>query len=143
MGKKKSKIRTLKSGAVRDTDDGKFEFFGFMHPLNDYSFAKYMHEHRKMADGSMRDSNNWWAGFGLGVCLQSLVRHVEDLKLIHTGFFVYEKRVGTKAERIVHKTRLKTLPKNYKEITIEECCCAIRFNSSAYQLEHFKEIGVA
>lgn len=136
--KNETKIRTLKSGAIRDTDNGKFEYLGFMHPLNDYSFAQYMHAHRKMADGSMRDSNNWWGGFGLDVCIHSLTRHVEDLKLIHSGFFVYEKRVGDKAERIVHKIRLKTLPKYYKEITIEECCNAIRFNADAYKLETIK-----
>lgn len=137
------KIRKLDSGAVRDTDNGKFEYLGFMHPLNDYSFAKYMHEHRKMADGSLRDSNNWWAGFGLDVCIQSLVRHVEDLKMIYAGYYVYEKRDGTKAERIVLKERLKKLPGNYKEITVEESTNAIRFNSMAYQLEHFKKIGIA
>ena len=134
----KTKIRTLDSGAVRDTDDGKFEYLGFMHPLNDYSFAKYMHEHRKMADGSLRDSNNWWAGFGLDVCIQSLVRHVEDLKMLYSGYYVYEVRNGTKAERIVLKEKLKELPENYKEITVEECCNAIRFNSDAFKLESIK-----
>lgn len=138
MAKPQTKIRTLKSGAVRDTDNGKFEYLGFMHPLNDYSFAKYMHEHRKMTDGSMRDSNNWWAGFGLDVCIQSLVRHIEDLKLLHAGYFVYEKREGDKAERIICKTELDILPENYKVITIEECCNAIRFNSDAYKLETIK-----
>lgn len=132
------KIRKLESGAVRDTDNGKLEYYGFMHPLNDHSFAKFMHKNRFMADGSMRDSNNWWAGFGLDVCMQSLARHMEDLKLIHAGYFVYENRDGDKAERIVLKYKLKTLPKNYTEITIEECCNAIRFNADAYKLETIK-----
>lgn len=131
-------VRKLESGALRDTDNGKFDFFGFMHPLNDYSFAKYMHKHRFMADGSIRDANNWWAGFGLDICIQSLARHMEDLKLIHAGYFVYEKREGDRAERVVLKAKLKTLPKNYTEITIEECTNAIRFNSMAYQLETIK-----
>lgn len=135
---KKTEIRTLESGAVRDTDNGKFEYLGFMHPLNDYSFAKYMHEHRKMADGSMRDSNNWWAGFGLNVCMQSLARHMEDLKLLHSGFFVYENREDGKAERIVMTKPLDILPEHYKVITVEECCNAIRFNSDAYKLESIK-----
>jgi len=128
-------VRRLESGALRDTDNGKFEYFGFMHPLNDYSFAKYMHEHRKMADGSMRDSNNWWAGFGLDVCIQSLVRHIEDLKLIHAGYVVYEVREGSKAERVVRKNKLDELPVGWKEITAEECCNAIRFNADAFKLE--------
>ena len=134
----KTKIRTLKSGAVRDTDNGKFEYLGFMHPLNDYSFAKYMHKHRKMADGSMRDSNDWWAGFGLNICIQSLSRHMEDLKLLYSGFFVYENREDGIAERIVLTKPLNTLPKHYKIITVEECCNAIRFNADSYKLETIK-----
>lgn len=131
-------VRKLKSGAIRDTDNGKFEYLGFMHPLNDYSFAKYMHNHRSMPDGTMRDSNNWWGGFGLDICMHSLVRHVEDLKLIYSGFYVYEKREGDKAERIVLTERYKKLPKNHIEITVEECCNAIRFNSEAFKLETIK-----
>ena len=128
-------VRQFKSGALRDTDTGKFEYLGFMHPLNDYSFAKYMHEHRKMSDGSMRKSNNWWSGFGLDICIQSLARHVEDLKLLHSGYFVYEERIGDTAKRLVLEKKLKLLPKNYKEITVEECTNAIRFNSDCYKLE--------
>lgn len=135
-------VRKLESGAIRDTDNGKFEYFGFMHPLNDYSFSRYMHNHRFMADGSMRDSNNWWAGFGLDVCLHSLVRHVEDLKLIYAGYFVYEKREGDKAERVVRTERYKSLPKNHIEITIEEACNAIRFNSEAFKLETIKNNNI-
>lgn len=135
-------VRELESGALRDTDNGKFDYFGFMHPLNDHSFAKYMHEHRFMADGSMRDANNWWAGFGLDVCMQSLTRHIEDLKLIYAGYFVYEKRDGDKAERIVLTEKLKKLPENYIEITVEECCNAIRFNSEAFKLETIKNNNI-
>ncbi len=135
-------VRILESGASRDTDNGKFEYLGFMHPLNDYSFAKYMHKHRFMSDGSMRDANNWWGGFGLDVCIQSLARHIEDLKLIYAGYFVYEKRVGDKAERIVKKTKFKKLPKYYTEITVEGCCNAIRFNSEAFKLETMKKENI-
>ena len=140
---KESTTRVCESGAIRDTGDGKLEVLGFNHPFLDFKFNEYMHRHRKMADGSLRDSDNWWGGFGKKVTIQSLCRHVEDLKLLHSGYFVYEFREGSKAERKVFKEKLKELPKGYIEITIEECCCAIRFNSMAYMLDELKEQGIA
>lgn len=134
-----SKIRKFNSGAVRDTGDGKLEYLGFNHPLLDFKFSEYMHRHRKMADGSLRASDNWWGGFGKKITIQSLSRHVEDLKLLHSGYFVYEVRDGSKAERKVFKDKLKELPAGYIEITIEECCSAIRFNAMAYLLDELKE----
>lgn len=134
-----TEIRKFKSGATRDTSNGKFDYLGFMHPLCDFSFAKYMHKHRFQADGSIRDANNWWGGFGKDVVIQSLVRHIEDLKLLHSGFFVYEVRDGDKCERVVLKEKLKELPSNYTKIEPIDCCNAIRFNADAYKLETLKE----
>lgn len=134
-----SEIRKFETGATRDTSSGKLEYFGFMHPLCDYSYANYMNHHRVMADGSLRDSNNWWNGFPKITVLQSLCRHIEDLKLINAGYFVYEHRTDKIAERKVYNVKLENVPENYKEITEEECCNAIRFNSQAYLLNIFKE----
>jgi hypothetical protein len=138
---KDTKIRTFESGATRDTANGKFEYLGFIHPLNDYSFAKYMDSHRLQPDGSVRDSNNWWKGFGKDTIIQSLVRHVEDLKLLHSGFFVYEMRENNIAKRIVKKYKIDKLPDNWKIITIEDCCNAIRFNAEVYRIEFSNELG--
>lgn len=132
-------VRINSSGAMRDTDNGKFDYYGFMHPLNDYSFAKYMHKHRLMSDGTKRDANGWWGGFGLEVCIQSLARHMEDLKLLYAGYYVYEYRNKNTAERIVKKEKFKKIPKNYFEITIEDCCNSIRFNVEAFKLEILKK----
>lgn len=134
-----TEIRKFKSGATRDTSNGKFDYLGFMHPLCDFSFANYMHKHRLQTDGSLRDANNWWGGFGKDIVIQSLVRHIEDLKLLHSGFFVYEVREGNNARRVVVKNKLKNLPKNFIEIQLEDCCNAIRFNSEAYKLELIRE----
>lgn len=132
-------MRKFASGALRDTADGKFEFLGFMHPVLDHSFASYMHEHRKMPDGSMRDSNNWWSGFGKEASIQSLVRHVEDLKAIHAGFYVYEVREESGEVRkeiyTTPQTLIGDMVERYKLITVEDCCNAIRFGTQAYLLE--------
>lgn len=136
----KSEIRTFESGATRDTAKGKLEYFGFMHPLADYSFAKYMDSHRLQPDGSLRDSNNWWKGFNKETVIQSLCRHVEDLKLLVAGFKVFEERksTGEVVKHIITDTSREPIPKHWKEITIEEACNAIRFNADAFKLEELR-----
>jgi len=40
------------------------DYEGFFNPLVIKKFAQYMHIHRKMSNGSYRDSDNWQNGFG-------------------------------------------------------------------------------
>jgi hypothetical protein len=135
--------RTFASGALRDVADNKLEYYGFRHPLLEQYFAEYMHKHRKMPDGTLRDSNNWWKGWDKIVSLQSLVRHVEDLQAIHTGFVVIEIRNKDGVRKVYHDLS-KNEPYIIEEdedahvVTIEECCGAIRFNSMTYLLDHLK-----
>ena len=134
-----NEMREFQGGATRDTSNGKHDLLGFMHPLCDHSYAKYMQSHRLMSDGSLRDANNWWSGFGKDVPLQSLARHLEDLKILHSGWFAYEVKRDGKVERDYRIDRLDPLPDGYKELNEEECCNAIRFNSQAYLLEIIKK----
>lgn len=136
-----TEIRKFNGGALRDTSSGKLEYLGFTHPYLEYSFAKYMDKHRVMEDGSLRDSNNWWSGFGKDTVMQSLTRHIEDLKLIYSGFSVYECRRDGKVTKEVYQEPLKELPKDYTQITIEDCCNAIKFNTNAFLLEDMVEKG--
>ncbi len=134
-----SKIRKFKTGGLRDCGDGKLNYYGFRHPLLEQSFAKYMHEHRKMQDGTLRDADNWWKGWDKEISLQSLVRHVEDLQAIHAGYMVIEER----DDEGVHKTYMTRdeacmLTHDFKVITAEECTNAIRFNAEAYKLQLLK-----
>lgn len=78
-------MRRFDSGAIRDTEDGKFDYEGFLDPAVLREFAAYMHGHRKMPDGSLRSADNWQKGFGLDVMMKSMLRHVMDLWLIHRG----------------------------------------------------------
>jgi len=137
----KKTIREFEDGGLRDTSDGKFDYYGFRHPLVEQSFARYMHEHRKMADGTLRDANNWWKGWDKEVSLQSLVRHTEDLQAIHAGYSVWEIRWTNGEVEKVYKDKDCILVVNgaiTKRITEEECCSAIRFNAEAYKLQLFK-----
>ena len=136
-------IRIFKSGAMRDTGESKLEYYGFRHPLLEQSFAKYMHEHRKMSDGSLRDSNNWWKGWDKLVSLQSLVRHTEDLQAIHAGLFVMEIRNKDGVKKVYHdlsnnEPYIVEKDDEVKIITEEDCCSAIRFNAEAYKLQILK-----
>lgn len=109
-------MRKFEGGATRDSDDFKFDYEGFTHPLVEHSFAAYMHAHRKQADGAMRDSDNWQQGFGEPeenalICLKSLKRHVQDLHLMLRGVSVVDERG--------------------EPITMEDCYNSIRFNAQA------------
>ena len=139
----KPAIRTFEGGAVRDSTQGKLDYFGFRHPKVEQLFAEYMERHQHLPDGSTRQANNWWAGWDKLISLQSLVRHVEDLQAIHAGYVVIEVR-GPKGVRKVYHDLSKNEPyiieedEEAKVVSIEECCGAIRFNAGAYLLEHIK-----
>ena len=82
-------IRQFNTGATRDTNEGKFDYEGFYSPLVMERFAKYMHKHRKQADGELRDSDNWQKGFGedhFAVCMKSGHRHFMDWWKQHRGY---------------------------------------------------------
>ena len=76
---RKTKMRKFKTGATRDTDDGKFDWEGFISPISMTFFAKYMHQHRMQADGTLRDGDNWQKGIPRQQYMKSLIRHIWDL----------------------------------------------------------------
>jgi len=124
---------------LRDDVEGKLHPYGFTHPLCDNSFYRYMDKHRKMSNGELRAPNNWWDVWSKDVSIDCLARHVEDLKCIHAGLFVYKERIQPKGER----TRLSTVELDYKalgweKVTEEDACNAIRFNADAYKLDILK-----
>lgn len=78
--------RTFDTGATRDTDEGKLDFEGFLSPLVIKAFAEYMHEKRKMPDGSLRDGDNWQKGIPLDAYMKSMWRHFFDVWTNHRGW---------------------------------------------------------
>lgn len=79
-------MRTFGTGATRDANTDKLDFMGFDSPLVNKRFAQYMHLHRKQADGTMRGSSNWKLGIDKAAYVESLIRHVEDVKLHWDGY---------------------------------------------------------
>lgn len=81
----KPAVRTFATGATRDTDENKLDYEGFLSPLVLKAFAEYMHEKRKMPDGSMRDSDNWQKGIPLDAYMKSMFRHFMSVWTHHRG----------------------------------------------------------
>jgi hypothetical protein len=78
-------IRQFDTGATRDLDVNKLDYEGFLSPLALDAFATYMHGKRKMADGSLRDSDNWQKGIPLDAYMKSGYRHFLDWWKHHRG----------------------------------------------------------
>lgn len=117
-GEKLNIIRQFSTGATRDTDINKLGYSGFLSPIVLKAFAEYMNKNRVMADGSIRQPDNWQKLFGEhheDVCMDSLLRHIMDVWLINRDF--------SKESREDIKTAL----------------CAIMFNAQAYLFKILKD----
>lgn len=109
-------MRQFNTGANRNSDDGKLDFEGFLSPLVVERYANYMHKHRKLEDGTMRDSDNWQKLFGddhYAVCMKSAHRHFFAWWKAHRGYKTDE--------------------------DIEESICALIFNANAYLHKRLNE----
>lgn len=109
-------VRTFETGATRDTDDGKFEYAGFLDPHVLRRFAAYMHEHRIQSDGTLRSSSNWKKGIPMDAYMQSGFRHFMDWWTSHEDRYMDAEFV-------------------------EEALCALMFNVMGYLREFMLEYG--
>lgn len=106
-------MRTFATGATRNTDEGKYDYEGFLSPLVLERFGEYMNKHRKQADGNLRDSDNWQKGIPKNAYMKSAFRHFFDLWKEHRGILTKD--------------------------GIEEALCALLFNVMGYLHEYLKE----
>ncbi len=109
-------LRQFETGATRDSDEGKYDYEGFLSPLVLERFAQYMHKHRVQADGSLRDSDNWQKGMPFHVYMKSAWRHFMDWWKLH---------------RRTDRTRSE-------HDELEEALCAMIFNCQGYLHELLK-----
>jgi len=79
-------IRKFASGATRDSDEDKPKYKSYLSPLAMLAYGKYMLEHQRQADGSIRDADNWKKGMPTQEYAESLLRHYVDVWLILEGF---------------------------------------------------------
>jgi hypothetical protein len=78
-------MRKFQSGATRNTEEGKYDYDGFLSPLAIERFGAYMHKHRHLPDGSMRASDNWQLGIPKEEYMKSMWRHFFEVWSIHRG----------------------------------------------------------
>lgn len=106
-------MRQFKTGATRDTDNGKNDYEGFLSPIVIGRYGDYMTKHRKQADGKLRSSDNWQKGMPKDVYIKSAWRHFLDWWKEHRGL---KSRDG-----------------------LEDALCAVMFNTMGYLHEVLKE----
>lgn len=104
-------IRTFETGATRDSDEGKHDYYGYRSALVTRRFGEYMTKHRKQADGAMRASDNWKKGIPATASIASLNRHLEDVNLYFEGHGICANE------------------------PIEDALCAVMFNAQSMLLE--------
>jgi hypothetical protein len=105
-------IRKFETGATRDTEEGKYDYEAFLSPLVVRRYGEYMHKHRKQADGTLRDGDNWQKGIPQTAYIKSAWRHFHDWWMEYRG---YPSREG-----------------------LEDALCALLFNVMGYLHEHLK-----
>lgn len=101
-------MRDFESGATRDTVEGKLNYVKGLSPVVLRRYMQYLDAHRKQADGSMREFDNWKGGIPKEVYLDSLLRHSIDAWLLIDGYSAED---------------------NHGAVDIENVLCAIMFNS--------------
>lgn len=106
-------MRFFDTGATRDSDENKYDYEGFLHPIVIERYARYMHKHRKQANGRLRASDNWQKGIPKDAYMKSAFRHFMDWWMEHRGYKARE--------------------------DLEEALCALSFNVQGYLYEVLKE----
>ena len=134
-----SQMREFNTGATRGTDEGKFDYEGFLSPLALCRYAEYMHKHRTQADGKLRDSDNWQKGIPLSAYMKSLWRHLIDLWTLHHNIPIKDRIFGLIKDRILGL--IISEEATHIKVTKEETLCAIIFNAFGYlhELEKKKQ----
>lgn len=105
--------RTFETGATRDTANGKHDLEGFLSPLVLEAYGTYMNFNRVLADGSLRDSDNWQKGIPRDTYMKSGWRHFMDWWRTHRGLPIKENLVWA--------------------------LCGLIFNASGYLHEYLKQ----
>ena len=113
-------IRKFGTDASRDTDEGKIQYARHLSPEVIKFFCEYMHKHRKLPDGSIREPDNWKKGFPKQSYVDSGFRHFIEMWSLH------------------EKRNTKDLTKKESE-ELKEALCGIMFNAIGHLHEELKD----
>jgi len=114
-------VRKFESGATRNSDADRIDPEGFLSPLVIERYCEYLHKHRFLENGLIRESDNWQQGIPLKVYMKGLWRHFLHAWTRHRGYAPNDPKAG---------------------ISLEEDLCAIIFNSSGYLFELLKDKSI-
>lgn len=79
-------MASFDTGATRSDSQDKLDYEGFLSPLVLEAVAEYMNKNRVMADGSIRESDNWQKGIPLSSYFKSLWRHFHSAWKSYRGY---------------------------------------------------------
>lgn len=133
--------RTFDTGATRDIDDWKLEYSRYIHPLADYSFAEYM-KSKQIIWWEYRRWDNWQKWIPPESLFDSLIRHIEIVKLLYKGYNIIEVSKDWKIDLIVENKLTEINLDMYDRFDIknlEQELNAVRFNSEALKLNIIKD----
>jgi hypothetical protein len=115
--------RKFETGADRDLADDKPQYAAIFPPELMRAYAQYILAKARRNDGSIRSCSNWQKGIPVDSYIDSLMRHLTDLRLVLRGFKVTER--------------------NGHEMTEKELACAMVFNANGLLFEILCAIGEA
>ena len=101
-------METYESGATRTSEDGRLSYVRGLSPVVLRRYLQYLAKHRKQADGSMREFDNWKQGIPMRRSFDGLGRHFFTLWLLMEGLDIYD---------------------DSGQVDIQDVLCAIMFNT--------------
>lgn len=129
-------VREFSTGATRDRAEGKLDFLGFISAKAERRFAAYMNKNRRLADGSLRDGDNWKKGMPTPIYADSLARHAQEVReLINDA--VDLSGCGTARQLIAVEASHPAL------LAVDEAVCALYFNLQGWLHERIKAMDAA
>jgi len=140
-------MRTFDSWSTRDSSTGKLEYSNYIHPIADYSFAEYM-KSKQIIWWEYRRWDNWQKWIPYSSLFESMVRHMELLKLIYKWYIVREYKVWDVVELFVSNDEDDIDKKSvwlyendieYDWKNIESELNAIRFNWEAMKIQYIEK----
>jgi len=76
-------MRTATTGATRDDNDAKLDYFKFFSVVAFHAYCTYMFGKRTQPDGNLRNADNWQKGMPRHWYCESAERHLLDV-VYHT-----------------------------------------------------------
>lgn len=111
-------MRCFDTGASRDDVEGKIDY-RCLSPAVLQAFGAYMHKHR-FQGGAIRAADNWKRGMPSDSYVDSLLRHVLDLWMLHEGM-------------------QPTRPETGEQVGWEDALGGCLFNVQGVWLNHLRE----